>query len=54
MMKGVFYGVSQVAGLNVVSKVQLHVDLFDYLARGQEAAEIMLRALEKQWAPQKS
>jgi len=51
--EGVFYGVSQVGGVNVVSKVQLYVDLFNYPARGEEAAEIVLRALEKQWAPQK-
>jgi N-dimethylarginine dimethylaminohydrolase len=52
--KGVFYGVSQVAGVNVVSKVQLYVDLFNYPAHGEEAAEIMLRALEKEWAPKES
>ena len=51
--EGVFYGVRQVAGVNVVSKVQLYVDLFNYPARGEEAAEIILRALEKQWTPQK-
>ena len=43
--EGVFYGVSQVAGVTVVSKVQLYVDLFNYPARGKEAAEIILRAL---------
>jgi hypothetical protein len=51
--EGVFYGVSQVGGVNVVSKVQLYVDLFNYPARGEEAAEIVLKDLEKQWAPQK-
>jgi hypothetical protein len=51
--EGVFYGVSQVAGVNVVSKVQLYVDLFNYPARGEEAAEIILRILEKRWAPRK-
>jgi len=51
--EGVFYGVSQVAGVNVVSKVQLYVDLFNYPARGEEAAEIILRTLKKQWAPRK-
>jgi len=50
--EGVFYGVRQVSGVNVVSKVQLFVDLFNYPARGQEAAEVILRALEKEWAPQ--
>lgn len=52
--EGVFYGVSQVGGVSVVSKVQLYVDLFNYPARGEEAAEIMLRALEKEWSPHKS
>lgn len=52
--EGVFYGVSQVAGVNVVSKVQLYVDLFNYPARGEEAAEMILRVLEKEWAPQES
>jgi hypothetical protein len=51
--EGVFYGVSRVAGVKVVSKVQLYVDLFNYPARGEEAAEIILRALEKQWASRK-
>ena len=51
--EGVFYGVSQVAGVNVVSKVQLYVDIFNYPARGEEAADIVLRVLEKQWTPQK-
>jgi len=51
--EGVFYGVSQVGGVKIVSKVQLYVDLFNYPARGEEAAEMMLRALENQWAPQK-
>jgi hypothetical protein len=50
--KGVFYGARQVNGVNVVSKVQLYVDLFNYPARGQEAAEVILRALEKEWIPQ--
>ena len=49
--EGVFYGVSRVGGVNVVSKVQLYVDLFNYPARGEEAAEVVLRALEKQWLP---
>jgi hypothetical protein len=51
---GVFYGVSQVGGVNVVSKVQLYIDLFNYPARGEEAAEIVLKTLEKEWGSQKS
>lgn len=33
--KGVFYGVTQVGGVRVVSKVQLYIDLFNYPARGE-------------------
>lgn len=51
--EGVFYGVNQVDGVNVVSKVQLYIDLFNYPAQGEEAAEIVLRALEKEWGSQK-
>lgn len=48
--EGVFYGASEVNGLNVVSKVQLFIDLFNYPARGEEAAEAILRELNKQWS----
>ena len=51
--EGVFYGVNQVGGVNVVSKVQVYIDLFNYPAQGEEAAEIVLRALEKEWGSQK-
>lgn len=37
--EGVFYKVQQVRGTNVVSSVQLYVDLHNYPARGREAAE---------------
>ena len=37
--EGVFYKVQQVRGINVVSSVQLYVDLHNYPARGREAAE---------------
>jgi hypothetical protein len=47
---GVFYGAGKVNGLSVVSGVQLYVDLFNYPARGEEAAEALLRVLEAQWA----
>jgi len=40
--------------VNVVSKVQLYIDLFNYPARGEEAAEIVLRALEKEWVPREA
>ncbi len=37
--EGVFYRVQQLRGINVVSSVQLYVDLYNYPARGREAAE---------------
>jgi hypothetical protein len=37
--EGVFYNVQRVRGINVVSNVQLYVDLYNYPARGREAAE---------------
>ena len=37
--EGVFYKVQQVRGINVVSSVQLYIDLYNYPARGREAAE---------------
>ncbi len=51
--EGVFCGVTQTRGVKVVSKVQLYVDLFNYPARGEEAAEALLNTLEKEWGPQK-
>jgi hypothetical protein len=37
--EGVFYGAQEVKGATVVSNVQLYVDLYNYPARGREAAE---------------
>jgi hypothetical protein len=37
--EGVFYKIQQVRGIDVVSSVQLYVDLYNYPARGREAAE---------------
>jgi len=37
--EGVYYGVQRVRGVYVVSNVQLYVDLYNYPARGREAAE---------------
>lgn len=36
---GVFYKVQRARGINVVSNVQLYIDLYNYPARGREAAE---------------
>jgi len=40
--KGVFYGVREVNGLNIVSDVQLYLDLKNYQGRGNEAAQYIL------------
>jgi len=41
--EGVFYGVREVHGVYVVSNIQLYVDLYNYPARGREAAEHLRR-----------
>ena len=48
--EGVFYGLTKVSEVNVVSKVQLYVDLFNYPARGEEAAGALLESIEKEWS----
>jgi len=47
---GVFYGARVVDGLNVVSDVQLYVDLRNYPARGVEASMSLLEDIKKQWS----
>ncbi len=49
--EGVFYGMTKVKGANVVSQVQLFVDLYNYPGRGEEAAEKVLAKVEKSWRP---
>jgi hypothetical protein len=51
--EGVFYGLTKVGGVSVVSKVQLYVDLFNYPARGEEAAGVLLESIEKEWSSTK-
>lgn len=47
---GVFYGAHSVGEVKVVSLAQLFVDLFNYPARGEEAAAALLQHIEKEWA----
>jgi len=47
---GVFYGLRAVDGVNVVSNVQLYVDLVNYPARGEEASIALLRLIEDEWS----
>jgi hypothetical protein len=37
--QGVFYGIQRRNGIAIASSVQLYVDLFNYPARGREAAD---------------
>lgn len=48
--KGVFYGSRLIRGVRVVSNVQLFVDLFNYPARGEEAAQHLYTIIEKKWS----
>jgi hypothetical protein len=43
--EGVFYGVRNLRGAQVVSNIQLFVDLYTYPARGQEQAEELLKKM---------
>jgi hypothetical protein len=46
---GVFYGARKIDGICVVSDIQLYVDLLNYPGRGEEAAEAVLKVIEKRW-----
>lgn len=46
----VFYGMQTINSINVVSNVQLYVDLFNYAGRGEEAADALIKKMEKDWA----
>ncbi len=43
------HGLTNDGGVNVVSKVRLYVDLFNFPARGEEAAGVLLESIEKDW-----
>jgi hypothetical protein len=45
--EGVFYGMQQLRKVRTVSNIQLYADLFNYPARGMEAAEHLLRIIKK-------
>jgi hypothetical protein len=47
--EGVFYGAREIDGVRVVSDIQLYVDLLNYPARGEEAAQAVLKVIEKRW-----
>ncbi len=48
--EGVFNGLQNINGQNVVSNIQLYLDLINYKGRGEEAAQIIYeRFIEKNW-----
>ncbi|RJP32849.1 MAG: hypothetical protein C4536_05450 [Actinobacteria bacterium] len=48
--EGVFYGVQKVDNLNIVSDIQLYLDLRGYKQRGKDAGEFLLeRRIKKEW-----
>jgi hypothetical protein len=51
--EGVFYGVHEVRGARVVSSVQLYVDLYNFPARGEEAAAQLLEVMLRDWQKNK-
>jgi hypothetical protein len=46
---GVFYGLRAINGINVVSNIQLYIDLLNYPARGEEAAGEVYKKIEAGW-----
>lgn len=47
--EGVFYGTRKVRDVKVVSNVQLYVDLYNFPARGEEAASLLLELVLREW-----
>jgi hypothetical protein len=46
---GIFYGAQEIDGITVVSDIQLFVDLYNYPARGREAADELWKKIEERW-----
>ena len=48
--EGIFYGIQEVDGMNVVSDIQLYLDLKSFKERGDEAAEFVFeKRLKEKW-----
>jgi len=45
--EGIFYGTKKIEGINVLSPVQLYLDLQGFPGRGEEAAEVLLERIIK-------
>ena len=48
---GIFYGVKKINDIKIISEVQLYIDLFNYPARGYEAASEVCKIIENKWKP---
>jgi hypothetical protein len=46
---GIFYGAQDIDGIRVVSDIQLYADLYNYPARGREAADELWKKIEIRW-----
>jgi hypothetical protein len=51
--EGVFYGSRTINGVNVISDIQLYVDLLNYPGRGEEAAAEVKKVIETRWKEKK-
>jgi hypothetical protein len=47
--EGVFYDSREVDGTQLVSPVQIYLDLQNYRNRGQEAAQAIRKGIEQSW-----
>jgi hypothetical protein len=47
--EGVFFNVQEIDGIQVVTPVQIYLDLQNYRGRGQEAAENIRKVIEHSW-----
>jgi hypothetical protein len=47
--EGIFYAAQLIDKINVVSDIQLYVDLYNYPGRGREAADELYKKIEKKW-----
>jgi len=50
----IFYGSQSINGVNIVSDVQLYVDILNYPGRGEEAAGELFKKIEKEWAKKRA
>jgi hypothetical protein len=52
--EGVFYGTTTIEGINIISPIQLYLDLMSNKGRGEEAAEFLMKeVIEPKWSQKK-